>query len=395
MPELELSNNELSTEEELLNLEETPTEEVEEEVAPVEEEKAEEEEQEEEKEKIKLVGEDEEDLDAEVELRAPVSVKAITAKYPNFFKDFPYVKDAYFRERDYKEVFPTVEDAKEAAQRAQQFAQFEEGLFKGDTTEVLKSLKETDQKAFATVVDNYLPALMKVDQQAYFHVLGNTISNTVISMLQEAQASGNEQLGAAAKILNQYVFGTSQLRAPRNLVNQSPQEDEARKQLDNERMKFMTDRFEMVRSDVSTRLENVLKATVAEHIDPKKSMTDYVRKNAINDVMSQLDSLLQNDAEFRRHYDGLWQQAVRSGFNQQSVAAIRKAYLSKSRTVLGKIIGKVRGEAIRGLRGGKSNTGNKQGHPPVGASLSGSRAKTKASEIPKGMKTLDYLNSED
>src|SRR5437763_300329 len=40
--------------------------------------------------------------------------KDIKAKYPNLFKDFPDLRDMVFRERDYSELFPTVEDAKEA-----------------------------------------------------------------------------------------------------------------------------------------------------------------------------------------------------------------------------------------------------------------------------------------
>src|SRR5437660_282354 len=40
--------------------------------------------------------------------------KEITKKYPNFFKDFPNLRHAFFREKEYSEIFSTVDEAKEA-----------------------------------------------------------------------------------------------------------------------------------------------------------------------------------------------------------------------------------------------------------------------------------------
>src|SRR6266404_1233667 len=42
------------------------------------------------------------------------TLKAIKEKYPNLFKDFPQLRDGYFRELQYTAIFPTIEDAKEA-----------------------------------------------------------------------------------------------------------------------------------------------------------------------------------------------------------------------------------------------------------------------------------------
>src|SRR5271169_344060 len=41
--------------------------------------------------------------------------KEINAKFPTLFKDFPGLKHAFFKEREYSALFPTVEDAKVAA----------------------------------------------------------------------------------------------------------------------------------------------------------------------------------------------------------------------------------------------------------------------------------------
>src|SRR3990167_9176528 len=53
-----------------------------------------------------------------LDLVAPVRKKEILAKYPTIFKDFPYLEVAYFRDRQFSEIFPTVDDAKEAQEKA-------------------------------------------------------------------------------------------------------------------------------------------------------------------------------------------------------------------------------------------------------------------------------------
>ena len=66
------------------------------------------------------------------------------------------------------------------------------------------------QEAFNKIADNYLPALRKVDQKAYYHVLGNVIKDTIVTMVREGRALGDQgaPLQAAANVLNQFVFGS-------------------------------------------------------------------------------------------------------------------------------------------------------------------------------------------
>ena len=62
-----------------------------------------------------LEGPKEEDL----ELTDSSSRKEILAKYPKLFKDFPYLEKAYYREQQFTEVFPTIQDARVQCEKAQ------------------------------------------------------------------------------------------------------------------------------------------------------------------------------------------------------------------------------------------------------------------------------------
>src|SRR5439155_10821415 len=91
------------------------------------------------------------------------SFKDIKAKYPNLFKDFPDLREMFFREQGYSELFPTVEDAKEAHENSANYSFLRE-LVEGGTTEnteeFLGAVKDIDKlQSFAY---SFLPALQKV-----------------------------------------------------------------------------------------------------------------------------------------------------------------------------------------------------------------------------------------
>src|SRR5882672_3352351 len=156
--------------------------------------------------------------DDQLELIAPVRRKEILAKYPQLFKDFPYLERAYYREQAYTELFSTIADAKTAQGKSDTLDRFETELIgKGETLNVLKAVKEESPKAFNRIVDNYLQTLATVDERAYHHVLGNTIKHTIISMVKEGERSNNDALRAAAQVLNQFVFGSSDFSPPTKL----------------------------------------------------------------------------------------------------------------------------------------------------------------------------------
>src|SRR5262245_51212983 len=52
--------------------------------------------------------------DEQLELVTPVRRREILKKYPNLFKDFPYLEKAYYREQQFTELLPTIEDARNA-----------------------------------------------------------------------------------------------------------------------------------------------------------------------------------------------------------------------------------------------------------------------------------------
>src|SRR5216684_2162863 len=92
------------------------------------------------------------------------TIKEINAKYPEFFKDFPDLRHAFFREQEFSQIFPTIDDAKEAAENLESFSNLEEFVLSG-TSDGLKSFLEAAEEgkkgSLQNIVANFLPTLYK------------------------------------------------------------------------------------------------------------------------------------------------------------------------------------------------------------------------------------------
>lgn len=346
-----------------------------------------------------LKGPKEEDL----ELTTPVRRKEILAKYPKLFKDFPYLEKAYYREQQFTELYPTIQEARTSAEKARVLDNVESQVMSGDITSVLEAAKQEDPEAFYKIADNYLPTLKKVDQQAYYNVLGNVIKDTIITMVNEGRALGDQgaPLQAAANILNQFVFGSQNFTPPKPMSRQvDPTQANREQQIQQENHQRFYQQFESVRDSLQTKADNVLKSTIDQHIDPRGSMTDFVKTHATREALETLDNLIQKDTRFRGLLDKLWEKAASTNFDKESTDRIKSAYLSKAKTLLPSVIKKARNEALKGRKVSNESDEDtdilepkaRKGPVTPGRSTSPSSGKYKSGkDIPRNMSTLDVL----
>jgi hypothetical protein len=293
--------------------------------------------------------------DSELEIDAPPRKKEILAKFPEIFKTFPFLEKMLYRDRQYSELFGSFDDAKEIAERSESFNQFESQLLAGNTEQILSEVKDTDEKAFNLIVDEYLPTLWKVDKEAYKHVTGNLSKRLIQEMVHEANGLEKDDpdtassLMQAARLVNQFVFGTSTFTAPSRLVDkQSTTEND---EVVQERQSLLRERFESARDDLQSQVDNTLRATISDYIDPKGKMTAYVKKNAVADAMRLLSDAIADDPSVSKNLNNLWRAASTSKFSDKNaLGKIKSFYLSKAKGNLKSAILKARAEALKDLR---------------------------------------------
>lgn len=349
----------------------------------------------------------EEDLkepdDEDLELMTPARRKDILKEFPDLFKKFPELERSYFRERKYTELLPTIEDAREAVEAKQTLDNFEAALAKGEIKDILKSVKDTDVNSFHSLVDNLMDHLREVDKDAHLHVIGNIFKQGLTNAFAEGKTSGNETLKAAAHVMYQFLFGTSDYEPPQKLAR-VPERNEEAERIAQERENLQRERFEGVRDNLATRLDNTLKATIDANIDPRGSMSEYVKRNAVREAGEKVRELIKNDTRFRQILNQYWVRAAKSNYSKESVEAIRAAYLSRAKTLLPTVLKTVRNEALKGVsRKAKDNEevetprkkGLTTGKSASPSNMSGKTAKERAKALPPGMTSAQYLLSDD
>lgn len=279
------------------------------------------------------------------DITAPPRKKEILAKFPELFKTFPFIEKVLYRDKQYTELFGSFDDAKELAEKAEVFNGFERDLLSGKTEDILKNVKDTDPKAFDKIVDNYLTSLHKVDKDAYFDVVNNLNKRLVQALVEEANSSESDELKQAALLVHQFLFGSSKWTPPKVRSAEKPEDKES--EAEKERLAYVQERFESSSQELQTKVDNTLKATISEYIDPKGVMTPYMKRNAVNDALKSVKGFLDSDTSFRRSLDKTWRAAFDAKFSKDSLDRIRALYLSRARQGLSKAIKDSRAEALK------------------------------------------------
>ena len=331
-----------------------------------------------------------------LEVMAPPRRRDMLKKYPNLFKDFPYLEKAYYREQQFTKVFQDPEEASDALDKAETLARFEADIVgEGNQKNILKLIKDNNPKAFNKVIDEYLDNLAEVDEGAYYHVVAGINKQAIKAMWDQGTELKDLKLKEAAVTLNQFLFNSTKYKPHQKLYTEDPAEKKQQDTISERERGLVRQAFEGASSDVGTRVNDYFRKNIEANIDPKKSMTEYVRKNAVKDAIDKIQDLIDRDSRFKTLADRLWIEASKANFSRSSTDKIVKAFIARGKGLLAPVVRSARNEALRG-------TGRRVKEDPIEDNDSGekpeterrrSSSKPKAKELPKGMSTLDALNS--
>lgn len=356
---------------------------------------------------LALLEEDlEEPDDEKLELVTPVKRREILKVYPDLFKKFPYLEKAYYREQQFTEILPTIDDAKEAAESHQVLQRYTKDMVEeGNVNNVLKMIKDNNPETFNQVVDNYMDYLDKVDPAAHLHVQSNIVKNLILGMVEDANSEDNKDLKTAALLLNKWAFGTTKFTPPVKMAKTVKAEDTTKStELSKREQDFAQKQLDNAVGEVTHRVNNAIRGAIETNIDPKGSMTDYVKRNAIRDASEKITSLIQKDRRFQQIIDKLWEKSEKDGYSKDSQEDIRKAFLSKAKSLLAPVIKSARNEALKGMgKKAKEDEVDEEEEQPQRQSTdkkendgrrlsSGNKDKAKLDSL-KGKSTYDALNA--
>lgn len=339
-------------------------------------------------------------------LPKPLRFSEIKAKYPEFFKDFPQFRGMVAGYYQYNQLFPSVEDAKEAAEVVQNYNNIAESIFTGKTDEFLNEIKGANEEGFNKFVNNLLPGLFKADERAYYKIATPIVDNVFRSLYTEGINSGDKNKTNSAIIAFASTFGLSIEKAKQKLESEpesiSDKKTPEQIQVERERNELLTEKYQMVSNRIDSELANSLDAEFKQGIGP--DWTEFEKKTYLKECYNALKEELGKDANHSGRMKALWKKEQQSGFAGKNADSIKNAVLSRAKASIPAIRLKVKTEMGKVKSSGKKAPATKQPasknkHVPTGKSsnFSGKRSSVTAKTNPRnvdwrGTSDLDILN---
>jgi hypothetical protein len=337
-----------------------------------------------------------EDKDDDQELSRH-SYRDIKAKYPELFKDFPGLKQAFFREQEFTKIFPTVDEARAALDAQENFTRLRDTVMDGDALTLLTQIKEASPEALEKFSNNFLDDLRKVDKQSYLEVTSPVIKNILQQAFVEGGQKRDENLQKAAQIIHQAIFGGDydDIKSKAESRKTNREDDPERKKLDNERAEFLNIKFTSLRKEVWGTVEAKLTRDIEKGLDPTNSIRPGLKKILIEKIFNEVTSKVASDAEHIKRMDALWVRERKAGYSGQLKESIETTYLSRAKAIVPGIRARIRSE-VTGAQKKQDNdkrdklNNNKKPDLQAGKNV-GNKPKVLDRKSAKGMSDMDIL----
>lgn len=277
------------------------------------------------------------------------TMQQLREAFPDIFKKFPVLRDIYYREQEFSQIFPTIEDAKEASSNASAFADLSSKVLNGDAGSLFSAIKEVDEKAVEKISETFLPSLYKISPDLHWKATLPLLQNIVRGFHQEGQRRKDENIINAADYLSDFVFGDVKVaRGERDLVPRKSEDSEEKKELDKEKAKFYVDRFDSFSNSIKSRADEDLKNYINEKgkIDPDNIFSDFIKETIINKIYQEVDKQLVADKNHMKYMGSLWDKAKSNGFSDDWKSRILSAYLARAKSLVPAIRAKFISEAM-------------------------------------------------
>jgi hypothetical protein len=268
----------------------------------------------------------------------------VTKEYPEFFKKFPDLRHAFFREREFTKIFSSVEDAKETAERAYNYDEVEKSFLDGDIGTLVNKIEDKNQAI--NTVRNILPSLQKTNPQLYIEAISPSIQQFIYSFYKEGERESSEDKMNAAMHLALWAFGDTQYATGEKKIVE-PTKSKAQDEFEKEKQDFYKQKYITLKDEVGKSVDRRVRKEIMANFDPENVFTDTVRDLLVAKIIDEVDATIGSDPAHMRRMNQLWKQAERAGFTDEWKSKITNAYLMRALPVLPEVKSKISGEAIK------------------------------------------------
>jgi hypothetical protein len=299
----------------------------------------EEEETEEESETKEESTEEDEEEDTDEEKITRPSWKEIKEKYPEIAKNKEF-REVYFREKAFSEIFPTVEDAKEAGEKARVLEVFDASLIDGDPSYLVQNLSPKSLEGFTNKV---LPALRNLNKDLFLKATAPVLVDIVNNIHEHALTKGDKNLETSVLNICNWLFGDFKI-PPRMGGRVDPEVEREKKTLQQERANLLLGQRKEFTGKVERSIGRQLTKLVSEGLGIDN---EFVASSIVKETIDKVKSTIYSDKDFIARVQSIYAQAERAGYSPEYATRVVSAYLGRAKGIALKARAELKASALR------------------------------------------------
>lgn len=304
------------------------------------------------------IEEDEVEEEINVDNNRGLDLKKIKEKYPDFAKtnEFRELRNAYYREAQLTEIFPTIDDAREAAENNETYEKLNDSIInKSDPTVLFNAIKENSPESLKKFSLNILDSINEIDKNLYIEVISPVVKRLARQINAEgrrylsrnAESEEGQALVATARNIMQYAFEDASLVDKDDEIK-NPKVSEKEKELSEREQKLAQEKFNSAFQVVVGSAEKHLDRAIREGLDPDNKFNDFTRDSLVEKIKTEVRKQLDSDSLHIKRMNSLWKRAEKEGFDRKSLSSIVSAFLERARPIISTTRTKYKGIALKG-----------------------------------------------
>lgn len=291
---------------------------------------------------------DEEEEEDDKEVTDLPSLKEIKAKYPNLLKEFPDVRAALYRDQQYADLVGSPKEAQDLVARADVLARVEKDLIgDGDPVELLKTIQAENKESYKSVVFRTLTYVQDTDKDLYYELASLPLKQILRAAYREGNGDKTD-LGRAAAYIHKYFFNDTDFNKKAEIESGVKAKEKSKEQVEYEnRIKTIDEReYTTFKTSVDTTYVNRMSNIIREKLDKDERINDYMKKNIISDILTEIRDQLNGDKSYLAKMSSLFKQAQANGYTGDFKSRILTAALARAKSLTPAIRAKVVSEAL-------------------------------------------------
>ena len=290
--------------------------------------------------------ESKEDEEKEEEQLTRVELKELTGKFPTLFKDFPTLKHAFFREQQFTEIFPTVEEAKKAQEAQAAYEEISAAVIDGDAHKFVKELGSESKDSIKDFATNFLPALKEENKDVYLDVITPVVAQFIKNVYSHGLSEKDENISNAAKIVHKVLFGGAYEDVGKDSPIMTREKSKDEEKLEQDKKNYLNGKYAELYKNVTDTCYSALDQEIEKGLADLTKTKPGLKKILARDIKKTVLETMESDPNYLTRMQALWKRESRNSFSGTHKGSLHATFLGKAKAVLPRIRAEARKEAL-------------------------------------------------